>query len=234
MAYKKAMGGGEIVSRLKHHSYMSLFNYSSIRIRVLIVGGIWSIFSLSYFISANSQINFDRSITFNIALAGVVEIIAYFLSMLTSLNLGRVFVIKRLLIIAGVIHVCYFFIGPLNSYHGFGKFIVIIFDIGVRLTVSIGNTFLAIYAIELFPTSIRHFSLGMLGFITKLMYWLSTYFSDFWTYRHIHPNFILGCLFIASFFTCSKLRETQFNSFKDNLSEDGDGSMMCEMRADMV
>lgn len=223
-----------MVSRLRHHSYMSLFNYSSIRIRVLIVGSIWSIFSLSYFISANSQINPDRSIPFNIAFAGVVEIIAYFLSILTSLNLARVFVIKRLLMIAGVIHLCYFFIGPLNSYHGFSKVIVMTFDIGVRLTVSIGNTFLAIYALELFPTSIRHFSLGMLGFITKLMYMLSTYFGDFWTYRHIHPNFILGCLFIGAFFTCNKLRETQWNNFKDNLSEDGDGTMMYEMRADIV
>lgn len=169
------------MSRLKHHSYMSLFNYNSIRIRVLIVGGIWSVFSLSYFISANSHINPDRSIPFNIALAGVVEIIAYFLSILTSLNLGRVYVIKRLLIIAGVIHIFYFFIGPLNMYHGFSKVIVMTFDIGVRLTVSVGNTFLAIYAIELFPTSIRHFSLGMLGFITKLMYMLSVYFHDFWS-----------------------------------------------------
>ena len=126
---------------------MSLFNYSSIRIRVIIVGAIWSVFSLSYFISANSHINPDRSIPFNIALAGVVEIIAYFMSMLTSLNLGRVFVIKRLLIIAGIIHLCYFFIGPLNSYHGLSKVLVMTFDIGVRLTVSIGNTFLAIYAI---------------------------------------------------------------------------------------
>ena len=126
---------------------MSLFNYNSIRIRVLIVGAIWSVFSLSYFISANSHINHDRSIPFNIALAGVVEIIAYFLSILTSLNLGRVYVIKRLLLIAGVIHIFYFFIGPLNMYHGFSKVIVMTFDIGVRLTVSVGNTFLAIYAI---------------------------------------------------------------------------------------
>ena len=66
---------------------------------------------------------------------------------MTSLNLGRVFVIKRLLIIAGVIHICYYFIGPLSYYHGFGKVIVMTFDIGVRLTVSIGNTFLAIYAL---------------------------------------------------------------------------------------
>ena len=40
-----------------------------------------------------------------------------------------------------------------------------------------GNTFLAIYSIELFPTSIRHFALGMLGFITKLMYMLSFIFD---------------------------------------------------------
>lgn len=89
--------------------------------------------------------------------------------------------IKRLLLVAGFIHILYFFIGPLNTYHGVGKVIIMTFDIVVRLSVSIGNTFLAIYAIELFPTSIRHFSLGILGFITKLMYMLSTYFNDFWS-----------------------------------------------------
>ena len=51
------------------------------------------------------------------------------------------------------------------------------FDIGIRVTVSVGNTFLAIYALELFPTSIRHFALGMLGFITKFMYMLSFTFN---------------------------------------------------------
>lgn len=134
--------------------------------------------------------------------------------------------IKRLLLVAGFIHILYFFIGPLNTYHGIGKVIIMTFDIVVRLSVSIGNTFLAIYAIELFPTSIRHFSLGILGFITKLMYMLSTYFNDFWSERHIHPNFILGCLFISFIFATPKLRETQYNNFKDNLSEDGDGTMM--------
>jgi OCT family organic cation transporter-like MFS transporter 4/5 len=181
MAYRKAMEGAELQSRLRHHSYMSLFNYNSIRIRVLIVGAIWSVFSLSYFISANSQINPDRSIPFNIAFAGVVEIFAYLISIMTSLNLGRVFVIKRLLMIAGGIHICYYFIGPLSSYHSFSKVVVMTFDIAVRLTISIGNTFIAIYALELFPTSIRHFAMGMLGFITKLMYMLSTYFNNFWS-----------------------------------------------------
>jgi OCT family organic cation transporter-like MFS transporter 4/5 len=233
-AYRNAMGGGELKSRLRHHSYLSLFNYNSIRIRIFIVGGIWSVISLSYFISANSQINPDRSIPFNIALAGVVEIIAYLISILTSLNLGRVYVIKRLLVAAGAIHICYYFIGPLNSYHGFSKVLVMAFDISVRITVSIGNTFLAIYVLELFPTSIRHFALGILGFITKLMYMLSTYFFDFWSYRHIHPNFVLGFLFIGSYFMCSKLRETHWNDIKDNLSEDDDGTMMCDMRADIV
>lgn len=71
-AYHEIMGQGEIQSTLKHHSYLSLFKYNSIRIRVIIVGLIWSLFSLSYFISANSFVNPDRGIPFNIALAGVV------------------------------------------------------------------------------------------------------------------------------------------------------------------
>ena len=197
---------------------MSLFNFNSIRIRVFIVGGIWSLLSLSYFISANSMINPKRSLQFNIALAGIIEILAYFLSILTSLNLGRVYFIRKLLIISGIIHCCYFFIGPLSTYHGFGRFMVMTFDIGIRVTVSVGNTFLAIYVLELFPTSIRHFALGMLGFITKFMYMISYTFNDFWSYRQIHPNFIIGCLMIAIYFSCDKLRETQYSGMKDNLS----------------
>ena len=139
-------------------------------------------------------------------------------SILTSLNNHRIFFIKRLLIFAGIVHICYYFIGPLNEYHGFSKVIVMTFDIGVRVLMSVGNTFLAIYAIELFPTSIRHFALGMLGFITKLMYMLSTYFNNFWSYREIHPNFVIGILLLACYFTTSKLRETHRRNFKDNLS----------------
>ena len=66
------MGGGNIDSRLRHHTYLSLFRYDSVRIRVFIVGAIWSIFSLSYFISANSLINPTRSLSFNIGIAGIV------------------------------------------------------------------------------------------------------------------------------------------------------------------
>ena len=74
--------------------------------------------------------------------------------------------------------------------------------------MSFGNTFLAIYSIELFPTSIRHFSLGMLGFITKLMYMLSFVFDDFFTQRYISPNFVIGMLMLGALFLVPKLRET--------------------------
>ena len=70
--YREIMKEGEISFRQRHHSYMSLFNFNSIRIRVFIVGGIWSLLSLSYYISANSMINPRRSIQFNIALAGII------------------------------------------------------------------------------------------------------------------------------------------------------------------
>lgn len=153
--------------------------------------------------------------------------------MLTSLNYGRVYVIKRLLIFSGCFHICYFFIGPLSDYHGFARFIVMIFDIAIRVLMSVGNTFLAIYAIELFPTSIRHYTLGMMGFITKFAYALSFPFANFWALRAIHPNFILGVMFLAGYFLTPKLRETKEHEFKDNLSEDGEGTMMAEVRADI-
>ena len=51
---------------------MSLVTFDSIRVRVFIIAFIWSVISLSYYISANSQINPDMGISFNIALAGAV------------------------------------------------------------------------------------------------------------------------------------------------------------------
>jgi hypothetical protein len=151
-------------------------------------------------------VNPDRGYSFNIALAGVIEILAYFGSMLTSLNFGRVFVIKRLLVMSAIVHLMFYFVIPEYAYMGFSKFVVVMLNIFVRILMAVGNTFLAIYVIELFPTSIRHYTLGMLGFITKLMYMLSYFFDDFWDSRNIHPNFILGLLFAACYFLTGKLR----------------------------
>lgn len=161
---------------------------------------------MSYFISAKSQLNPQNSYTFNIALAGVIEIIAYLSSVATNINLGRLFVIKRLLVVSAVVHLCFYFIQPRDDYTGFSKVIILILGILIRLLMSYGNTFLVIYSIELFPTSIRHFALGMLGFITKLMYMLSFIFDSFFSSRYIHPNFVLGALMVGAYFLIPKLR----------------------------
>lgn len=126
--------------------------------------------------------------------------------MITSLNYARVYFIRRLLVTAAVVHLIYYLVQPKDSYEGFLKVFVMILDILVRVLMSVGNTFLAIYTIELFPTSIRHFALGILGFITKLMYFLSFPFDAFWKSRYIHTNFILGILFVGSYFLTVKLR----------------------------
>ena len=205
-SYEQILQGGNISSRQAHHSYVSLLKFNSIRIRIIIVSIIWSIISLSYFMSAKNQLNPHRSYTFNIALAGVIEIVAYLGSIVTSLNLGRIFVIKRLLIAAAIVHLLYYFVQPHDEYKGFSKAVVLILDIVVRILMSFGNTFLAIYSIELFPTSIRHFALGILGFITKLTYMLSFIFSSFFSERFINPNFIIGIFFVCSYFLTVKLR----------------------------
>ena len=206
--YQNILEGGQFRSRQVHHSYFSLFRFNSIRIRVIFVSIIWSIISLSYFISAKGQLDSSRSYTFNIALAGVIEIIAYLSSVATNINLRRLFVIKRLLIVSAFFHLCFYFIQPQHNYTGFSKGIIITLWIIIRLLMSYGNTFIVIYSIELFPTSIRHFALGMLGFITKLMYMLSFIFDKFFSERYIHPNFVLGLLMVGAYFLIPKLRET--------------------------
>lgn len=232
-SYEKVLQGGNISSRQVHHSYASLFKYDSIRIRVIIVSLIWSLISLSYFISVKGQLNPHRSYAFNVSLAGFIEIIAYLAAILTSVNFGRLLVIRRLLLLAAVAHLTFYFVQPHQGYTGFGKAAVFLLEIGVRVLMAFGNTFLAIYSIELFPTSIRHFALGMLGFITKLTYMLSFVFDSFFAARYIHPNFILGVLFLAALPLTNKLRETQEYGFKDNLSEDGNNLLMNETVAEI-
>jgi len=130
-------------------------------------------------------------------------------SILTSINLGRVFVIKRLVGLSVIIHLSYYFVQPHDYHTGFSVVLIFLLDIAVRILMSIGNTFLAIYSIEIFPTSIRHFALGGLGFITKLMYMLSFIFDNFFTSRYINPNFIIGILFLGTIPFIAKLRETK-------------------------
>ena len=101
--------------------------------------------------------------------------------MATNINLGRIFVIRRLMIISAIVHLCFYFIVPLEKHEGFESVAVLLLGIIIRILMAYGNTFIAIYSIELFPTSIRHFALGMLGFITKLMYMLSFIFDQFFS-----------------------------------------------------
>ena len=112
----------------------------------MLVSALWSLISLSYFISANSQLDATRSYSFNIGLAGVVEIVAYFGSMLTSLHIGRMLVIRRIVVAAAVVHILYFF-APLLGASSLGRFIILVLDVLVRVIVAFGNTFLAIYSI---------------------------------------------------------------------------------------
>jgi hypothetical protein len=125
-SYEKVLQGGNISSRQVHHSYASLFKYDSIRIRVIIVSAIWSLISLSYFISAKGQLNPARSYAFNISLAGFIEIIAYLTAILTSINFGRVLVIKRLLLFAAIAHLCFYFVPPHDHHTGLSKVVILL------------------------------------------------------------------------------------------------------------
>jgi len=117
-------------------------------------------------------------------------------------------VITRLIVISAAVHLCFYFVQPKVKYLGLTNGVILVLGIVIRILMAYGNTFLAIYSIELFPTSIRHFALGMLGFITKLMYMLSFIFDEFFTERYIHPNFIIGIMFVGCYFLIPKLRET--------------------------
>lgn len=206
-----------MVSQTRHHSYLSLFRYKSIRIRVFSIMYIWAVISLSYFTSANSLLNDRKSISFNLALAGAIEVIAYLAAMSMSLNAQRLVFIKNLLIYSGIVHVLFYFVRPIHEYGGFGRLVIMSADILIRISMSMGNVFMLIFAIETFPTAIRHFALGLLGFATKSMYVVSIRFISFWGERDIHPDFIIGILLLGGLATIGKLRETKGHAMRDYL-----------------
>lgn len=70
--FERMNQGREIQIVTRHHSYLSLYKYKTIRIRVLAIMYIWSVISLSYFTSANSLLNDRKGLTFNLALAGAI------------------------------------------------------------------------------------------------------------------------------------------------------------------
>lgn len=58
----------------------------------------------------------------------------------------------------------------------------------------------------MFPTCVRHFAIGLLGFATKFIFMIAPKYIKFWDVRQIHPNFVIGILLIGGFFLVNKLR----------------------------
>lgn len=58
------------------------------------------------------------------------------------------------------------------------------------------------------------------------MYMLSLPLNTYYSSRNIHPNFILGLLFCATYPFLVKLRETKDHQFKDYLDEDTDNNLL--------
>lgn len=150
-----------------------------------------------------------------------------------SLNMQRLAFIKNLLIYSGAIHVLFYFVRPIHEYQTFGRLIIMSADILIRVSMSMGNVFMLIYTVEVFPTAVRHFALGFLGFATKFMYFVSLRLTVFWNQRDIHPDFIIGVLLLGGLVTIAKLRETKGHPMKDFLEEDEYGSLMVETRTGM-
>ena len=219
------------MSNTKHYSYLSLFRFNSIRIRVFIIAYIWSVISLSYFCSASNKINQTKGLNFNLALAGALEIIGYLLSAWICLNMMRIDFIRKLCIYGGVIHLLFYFVSPLKIQdNGFLRVLIMLLDMLTRISMSMGNVFFVVYSVEVFPTCVRHFAIGLLGFATKFVYMAAPKYYNFWKFRGIHPNFVIGLLLIGATFTVHKLRETK-GHFKDNLDEDESGRLMTDIRA---
>jgi len=191
---------------------------------------IWSVVSLSYFTSANSLLNDRKSVSFNLALAGAIEVVAYLTAISMSLNAQRLVFIKNLLIYSGVVHVLFYFVRPIYEYGSFGRLVIMSAEILIRVSMSMGNVFMLIYSIETFPTAVRHFALGLLGFATKSMYVVSIRFINFWAWRDIHPSFIIGLLLLGGLTLVGKLRETKAHPIRDYLEEDEYGALMVETK----
>jgi hypothetical protein len=159
-------------------------------------------------------------------------VIAYLAAVHMSLNVQRITFIKNLLIYSGILHLLFYFVRPIHTYGSFGHFIIMSGDILIRVSMSMGNVFMMIVTIETFPTAVRHFAMGLLGFATKFMYLVANRFVEFWKWRDIHPDFVIGVLLLGGLVFLGKMRETKGHPLKDNLEED-DGTLMVDMKTDI-
>lgn len=208
----------DIGMKQKTHSYLDIMKYKSIRIRTAIIVTMWFTFHLD-----NSTINsifydYTKNPFFNVAIVGCFSAITALISMGTLLNYERKKIIRFFLLIVIISNILFpIFISTLNWESSFGyRTISILLMLIAKLFVQMSCHVLLIYTLELYPTSVRHFSLAFfyagsyLGNIISLDLYLNKAILIY----------VICIIFIGLYPAIQKMRETFLTDIRDNLKEE--------------
>lgn len=123
----------------------------------------WGLTTLSYYLTLVEQMKYmDRGVKFHLLISGVMELVSYLIYMNISLTYLRKYTIKHVLSILGGLHLLFLII-PMYSEEKvdnnvLGFFVLIVIRV---LTSGFVNSFMYVYACEVFPTTVRHWAFGL-------------------------------------------------------------------------
>lgn len=204
----------------KSHSYLSLFQYNSLRVRSFIILYIWGTISISYYLTSFEAYKYSKGLRYHIVTMGIIELISYLICANFSLVHERLKVIKYALLLIGASHILFLF-APVHRTQYF-NLLAFYFLCIIRLAVSGFACFLNVYIQEVYPTSLRHFAFGLTTFWQKFAWVFIPLYSQLCYNMHISPLIPVGVFVLAGLPMIQKLRETLDKPLKDEVDEEQD------------
>ncbi|CAD8160524.1 unnamed protein product [Paramecium octaurelia] len=220
----------EIHEQPKGYNFSSIFRYKSIRIRMFCLLYLYSIVVLGQFQTAKEIERFSRLERHHTyLLLSLVSTAGYLISGYASLNYLRKEVIKAILILGAIFH---FLIAalPLLILNKTASDLITFYDklvytfimmvlVMCRLTLSFAYGFINVYALEIFPTSLRHYGFCGLTFLTEFLFIFQDSYVIFCHAFGLNSSIGMFALLLLGLLTLQKLRETQDLPLKENVDE---------------
>ncbi|CAD8090910.1 unnamed protein product [Paramecium primaurelia] len=214
----------------KGYNFSSIFRYNSTRVRMFCLLYLYSVIIIGQFqtskeIDAFSRL--DRQKTE--LLLSTVATVGYLISGYASLNYNRKDVLKIVLGVSAMFNFLYAVfpifqlstnaIALMSFYDRLMHTIIMMILIMSRLVLSFGCAFINIYALEVFPTSLRHYGFSGMVFLTEFLFIFQETYVVFCHTFGLNTSIGMFFLLLFGILTLNKLRETYDQPLKENVEE---------------
>jgi hypothetical protein len=211
----------------KSRTVMTLFKYPSLKMAN------WSLLAIFVVLSVPHQGNllafthFSDNGPQSWLTCGIIELFSYIVSAYCVLNFRRKMIMKTSFVIVGAVYILFFFAGArandVDIHHSAG--IAILLLIIGRIATCIGYGTLLIYITEVVPTSIRHLAYGLFTAVGAFAMIFLDNFVQSMRSNGFSPQFWVGCIVIALWFTITYLPETFNKPLLEEIKEEDEFQM---------